>query len=231
MKFSFRRLLVAASLCASTGVVWALPCPPGHPPSNCDAPPNAILDLDGTPIPHDYLQYFTGFVAQQTETNISFALRSDFGFIYLDDISVSTGGGPNLLTNPGFEDRQAGWTYVDRFGDLPAGVFSGERGHTGPGAFIAGAFQTYEWITQPITTIPGESYEFSFWVMGGGTHPTFSRLKTNGDVLSNAIDLLAYAGAVPAIPEPNMAVLLLAGLGGALAWRRRSVRASAGAVA
>ena len=82
---------------------FANPCPPGNPPTNCAPPLGAILDLDGTPIPHTYQQYSVNFTATQASSNISFAFREDPAFLFLDDVSVTTGGGPNLLLNPGFE--------------------------------------------------------------------------------------------------------------------------------
>src|SRR5215471_8213462 len=87
---------------------FANPCPPGNPPTNCAPPPGAILDLDGTAISHQYTQYTTSFVATATTTNISFAFREDPAFLSLDDVSVTLGGGPNLLTNPGFESGVVG---------------------------------------------------------------------------------------------------------------------------
>jgi hypothetical protein len=56
---------------------YANPCPPGNPPTNCAPPPGAILDLNGTPVPHAYQQYTTSFTATNASTNISFSFRED----------------------------------------------------------------------------------------------------------------------------------------------------------
>jgi hypothetical protein len=95
---------------------YANPCPPGNPPTNCAPPSGALLDLAGTPVPHTYQQYSTSFVASNASTNVSFSFREDPAFLGLDDVSVTTGGGPNLLTNGDFEagpvgaNAPAGWT-------------------------------------------------------------------------------------------------------------------------
>ena len=96
---------------------YANPCPPGNPPTNCAPPSGALLDLAGTPVPHTYQQYSTSFVASNASTNVSFSFREDPAFLGLDDVSVTTGSGPNLLTNGDFSParsvrmlRQAGPT-------------------------------------------------------------------------------------------------------------------------
>jgi hypothetical protein len=107
---------------------YANPCPPGNPPTNCAPPSGALLDLAGTPVPHTYQQYSTSFVASNASTNVSFSFREDPAFLGLDDVSVTTGGGPNLLTNGDFEsgplgaNAPAGWTYLNAFGAAAAGV-------------------------------------------------------------------------------------------------------------
>src|ERR1700739_1274584 len=108
----------------------ANPCPPGNPPSNCGPPTGSILDLNGTPVPHSYQLYTTSFTATNASTNISFAFREDPAFLGLDDVSVTTGGGPHLITNGGFEGgplnakAPTGWTYLNSFGATFGGVVS-----------------------------------------------------------------------------------------------------------
>ena len=100
-------VLLAFSL---TNQAFALLCPPGNPPTNCAPPTGAILDLNGTAIPHVYTQYSVNFVAASTSTNISFAFRDDPAFLLLDNVSVTTGGGPNLLLNSDFDLGPVGAT-------------------------------------------------------------------------------------------------------------------------
>jgi hypothetical protein len=98
------RIASLALLLAFGQQAFANPCPPGNPPTNC-APPSGpvILDLAGQAVPHGFQQYTASFLAGVTTTQISFAFREDPAFLLLDDVSVSTGGGPNLLTNGNFE--------------------------------------------------------------------------------------------------------------------------------
>jgi len=69
------------------------PLSSGKPPTNCAPPTGAILDLDGTPIPHTYTEYSVNFTATATTTNVSFAFREDPAFLFLDDVTVRLGVG------------------------------------------------------------------------------------------------------------------------------------------
>ncbi len=231
MKLSKKILLGAATLLLA-GQALANPCPPGNPPTNCAPPPGAILDLHSQPIPGSYMLYSLSFMATDTTTNLSFAFRDDPAFIFLDDVSVSTGGGPNLLTNPGFEDgpvgsnTPSGWTYLNSFGASFAGFVSTNSPHSGSNNYYDGAVQAYDGITQAIATTIGTIYDVSFWMYENSDNDIFRRVSDNGNVTDtggNGIDLLVYAGAVPtlpAVPEPPLYVLLGLGLV-ATGWLQR----------
>jgi hypothetical protein len=228
--------LAVVALLIANSQAFANPCPPGNPPTNCAPPTGWIYDLQGLAVPHVYTQYTTSFVATDTTTNLSFAFREDPAFLFLDDVSVTTGGGPNLVLNPGFELGPVGasaptdWTYLNAFGAIAGGQVGGGA-HTGSLAYVDGAVQAYDGITQAIPTIPGLTYTISFWLNDNGPLTTFSRLSTNGDVTDtggNGIDLLVYAGQIPtltppaAVPEPATLTLVGLGLIGAYRRRRRS---------
>jgi PEP-CTERM motif len=194
-------------------------------PFNQPPPPGAILDLDGTPIPHSYKQYTTPtFIATSTTTNISFAFREDPAFLFLDDVTMKnvTKASAVPVVNGGFElgpvgaSAPTGWTYLNMFGASFGGFVSNNNPHTGSNNYYDGAVQAYDGITQAISTNIGDSYTISFWLDDNGPYTTFSRLSTNGDNTDtggNGVDLLVYAGAIPQMATPEPASLALVGLG------------------
>ena len=195
-----------------------------------------ILDLAGTPVPHTYTQYTTSFIAGSTSTDLSFAFREDPAFLMLDDIVLTTGGGPNLVVNGGFEsglegsNAPVGWTYLNVFGAAAAGEVSSTPPHSGSLDYRDGAVQAYDALTQNITTVIGQTYDLSFWLTDDGQLTTIQHLSTNGVTAGsggNGVNLIVYAGdGLPApagpggIPEPATWAMMLAGFFGAGAMLR-----------
>jgi hypothetical protein len=87
--------------------------------------------------------------ATAATTNISFAFREDPAFLSLDDVSVTTGGGPNLHLNPGFElgivgnNAPVDWTYLNSFGATFAGMVDNNNPQSGSNNYYDGAVQAY----------------------------------------------------------------------------------------
>ncbi|MEO5812075.1 MAG: hypothetical protein ABIU96_11770 [Rhodanobacter sp.] len=228
----FAALAVGASL---AGEAYAAPV-------NFGPPPGYILSLSGQPLPSGYAQYTTSFVATDASTNVTFALRDDPAFISLDNISVTTGGGANLIQNAGFEGGNTAsggnaqaptdWTYLNQWGATFGGVV--QCANTGQGGsncnWYNGAVQAYDAISQAINTTIGATYNISFWAFdNSGSRANWSALSTNGDVTDiggNGINLTVYAGAIPPpinAPEPAELGMFAFGvlLIGLVAERRR----------
>jgi hypothetical protein len=94
------------------------------------------------------------FVATSTVTNLSFAFRDAPAFLLLDNVQLTTGGGPNLVTNGDFEagplgsPAPAGWTYLNVFGADFGGFVASSCGTGGAdNCYFDGAVQAYDAIS------------------------------------------------------------------------------------
>jgi hypothetical protein len=211
--------------------------PPAHP----------VFFLTGQLITLAYQNFSFTFTAAQASTSLTFAMRHDSSYIFLDNISmVTSGASTNLLVNGGFEDgvvgsaAPVGWTYANPQGAANGGTVYPSSGaaYAGNNAYVDGAVQAYDELTQVVATTIGLQYTVDFYERAGGTG-LYQPLSTAGNVPGingNGIDLFVYAQAgLPApggVPEPSSWVLMLAGFGGvgiALRSRRRIAGGGSGA--
>ena len=146
MKNALRCLVLARSAFLLVGQASANPCPPGNPPTNCAPPPGAILDLNGTVIPHAYRNYTVDFIATLATTNLSFALREDPAFLLLDDVSMTDLTTPSgePVVNGGFEAGLGPWVALNTFGATFAGTIGTAPAHGGTHEWFDGSVQGYD---------------------------------------------------------------------------------------
>lgn len=207
-----RHWVLAAALLASASHGFAqTPTDPAEPvASNVPPPSGALIDLAGQPLPGvnlsvdpmldpgNYLiwhHYSVDFNPQGALTAITFAMRADPGYLYLDDVSVTEAGSTagNLIINGDFEGgvvdgttvagtTPTGWNYANPFLASFNGSVATGADHT-PGmsgigsAYLDGSVQAYDDINQIISTDIRSTYTLSFWVATNQSG-TFDRYNT-----------------------------------------------------
>lgn len=115
-------------------------------------------------------QIITSFVANSTAVIFSILVRNDPSFFSFDDFYCSAAGtnGTNLIANPGFESGTwAPWFLVGVSGLPYAGYVADANDstpHSGDWCFYDGAVGGIDGISQVLTTVPGTTYQVTFWI-------------------------------------------------------------------
>lgn len=247
------RMAIVASVASTAAMTLAMVAPAGVAEAQT-APPGYILDvgsLNGYGLaPYAYTYYSTSFVATLPKTTVSFAFRDDPSYFSFDDVSVAlTGGGPNLLADPGFESASvgsappAGWTYyfeqagiLDAAGVVENGAPTGlaDNPNSGSNYWFDGSVGGYDGIGQTVNTTVGQSYTIGFYLADDETYQNiYSGLPpAEGNFNPAYRDVFVYAlSGIPSVPEPSTWALMLAGVGLVGAGLRMNRRKTAAVVA
>ena len=112
---------------------------------------------------------------------MTFDFRQDPFNWYLDDVSVTTGGGANLLTDGGFEDGLTGWTVGGAIFGGGAVVTGPHAAHSGTHYFVDGSNGAIDQLSQSFATTIGTSYSISFYLANDGGGPALATLTVGGD--------------------------------------------------
>jgi hypothetical protein len=101
--------------------------------------------------------------------------------------------GQNLVQNPGFETGDlTDWSATGNLS--PAGVstsFDGYVPNSGSYFYYFGQVTTEGYLSQTIDTVPGDSYDFSFWMAGNGTGPNYLQAAWDGATIFDTGDPIA----------------------------------------
>jgi hypothetical protein len=106
---------------------------------------------------------------------LTFALRNDPVYWYLDDVSVTNSSGDELLLNGGFElGNLLGWTYCNPNSAADAGVVSSSNPHTGSYSYMDGSINASDYLSQTFAVVPNNNYLITFWLSADSTYSTFA---------------------------------------------------------
>jgi hypothetical protein len=211
-------LLFAAGLIIPSGAYAQ--CGTAPQTSDCIAPSGSIFDLGTTAIGGTVLNtlqnFTTSFIGDGNTEYVSFAFRETPAYFLFDNASVTTGGGPNLLSDTDFAAAiygqncnhnnslgcPPGWgawiqsvdtAAIGQVATTSSGYGCSDITSAAPTShfWCDGSVQGYDGIYQAVATTLGATYTVN-WALDDNSHsPITDSTLAN---LGNQIDMLVYAG-------------------------------------
>lgn len=115
-----------------------------------------------------YSMFTYNFTAVSPSVLITISIQRKSYYWFFDDFSLKNSNGSELLINGGFEiGSTAFWIYCNPYASSYYGsVYSSGLSHTGTYYWQDAAQPNPDFLAQNVSLIIGETYTFSFWLMG-----------------------------------------------------------------
>ncbi|UJR38792.1 hypothetical protein I4U23_031457 [Adineta vaga] len=106
---------------------------------------------------------------------LTFALRNDPDFWYLDDVSVTNSSGNQLLSNGNFEQGILGnWIYCNPNSANYSGAITSNYPRTGSYSYEDGSVGSSDYLSQTFAVTPNSKYSIKFWLSSGSNSSSFA---------------------------------------------------------
>jgi hypothetical protein len=135
---------------------------------------NQLLSLNiNYSLPWTYYT-FNYTTANVTSATLMFAFRNDPSFWYLDDVSVISSSGTQLLLNTGFETGDLShWVYCNPYNATFSGTVTSSVSYTGWYSYKDGSVGWSDYLSQSFTVTPQSIITVSFWLGSTGSYSQF----------------------------------------------------------
>lgn len=133
-----------------------------------------------------YYNYVYNYTATGTSSVFALSMQRQTAFFAIDDISITSLAAPSiqLITNGGFETGSlAPWSYCNQNNAANTGgvqtfnyIYSGftYNPNTGSYYYVGGDIVSSDYISQTFSTVAGQVYSVSLWVLVASGGPSTS---------------------------------------------------------
>ena len=123
-----------------------------------------------------WTQYKFNYTAPSVTTaKLTFSLRNDPSFWYLDDVSVTNSSGGELLSNGDFEQGTlVNWNYCNPNNASSAGFVTGLVSYNGWYSYKDGSVGSPDYLSQTFSVQPNNKYSVKFWLRSDSSSMTFA---------------------------------------------------------